>query len=69
MHELAHAGTIGAFGFGPSRIILAGLGGVTFNERRAKPWQDLLISLAGPRVNPGVEIAQAGAVETSDQGQ
>lgn len=47
-HELAHAATIGAFGFGSSRIVLAGMGGVTINERRAKPWQDLLISLAGP---------------------
>jgi stage IV sporulation protein FB len=47
-HELAHASVIGAFGFGPSRIILQGIGGVTINERRARPWQDLLISAAGP---------------------
>lgn len=47
-HELAHAATIGAFGFGPSAIILAGMGGATFNRRRAKPWQDMLISAAGP---------------------
>lgn len=48
IHELAHAATIGAFGFGPSQIILEGIGGVTINERRARPWQDLLISAAGP---------------------
>jgi len=47
-HELAHAATIGAFGFGSSQIVLTGMGGVTFNRRRAKPWQDMLISLAGP---------------------
>jgi len=47
-HELAHAATIGAFGFGPSRIVLQGIGGVTINERRARPWQDLFISAAGP---------------------
>lgn len=47
-HELAHASMIGAFGFGPSRIVLQGIGGVTINERRARPWQDLLISAVGP---------------------
>jgi Zn-dependent protease len=48
IHELAHAAAIGAFGFGPSAIILGGIGGLTINERRARPWQDLLISAAGP---------------------
>lgn len=47
-HELAHAAMIGIFGFGSSQIVLTGMGGVTYNRRRAKPWQDLLISLAGP---------------------
>ena len=47
-HELAHASMIGIFGFGPSRIVLQGIGGVTINERRARPWQDLFISAAGP---------------------
>ena len=47
-HELAHAATIGLFGFGSSHIVLGGMGGVTINERRAKPWQDMLISAAGP---------------------
>jgi Zn-dependent protease len=47
-HELAHAATIGALGFGPSSIVLAGMGGATYNERNARPWQDLLISAAGP---------------------
>jgi Zn-dependent protease len=48
VHELAHAGAIALFGFGGSRIVLAGMGGVTINSRLARPWQDLLISLAGP---------------------
>lgn len=47
-HELAHAAAIGGFGFGPSHVLLAGMGGVTVNQRNAKPWQELLISLAGP---------------------
>ena len=47
-HELAHASMIGIFGFGPSHILLQGIGGVTVNERRARPWQDLFISAAGP---------------------
>jgi Zn-dependent protease len=47
-HELAHAAMIGGLGFGSSTIILAGIGGATYNERRARPWQDLLISAAGP---------------------
>ena len=47
-HELAHAAMIGAFGYGPSQIVLQGVGGVTINERRARPWQDVLISAAGP---------------------
>lgn len=48
VHEAAHALTIGALGFGSSVVALGGFGGVTMNERRARPWQDLLISLAGP---------------------
>ncbi len=48
IHELAHAGMIAALGFGASQIILGGMGGVTINQRRAKPWQDFLISIAGP---------------------
>lgn len=47
-HELAHASMIGILGFGSSAVVLEGIGGVTINERRARPWQDLLISAAGP---------------------
>jgi Zn-dependent protease len=48
IHELAHAGMIGAFGFGASQIVLGGMGGVTINQRKALPWQDMVISVAGP---------------------
>lgn len=47
-HELAHAGTIAMFGYGSSHVVLGGLGGVTINERKARPWHDMLISAAGP---------------------
>src|SRR5258708_34784694 len=53
-HELAHAGTIGVLGLGSSHVILNGMGGVTINQRVARPWQDLLISLAGPTASLGV---------------
>ena len=48
VHELAHAGAIAMLGFGASQIVLTGMGGVTMNKRRARPWQDLIISVAGP---------------------
>jgi Zn-dependent protease len=48
LHELAHAATIAAFGYGPSQVVLGMMGGVTINERRARPWHDTLISFAGP---------------------
>lgn len=48
IHELAHAAAIGIFGFGSSQIVLGGMGGVTINTRRARPWQDMFISVAGP---------------------
>ncbi len=48
LHELAHAGTIAAFGYGGSKIVLSGMGGVTINQRNARPLHDTLISAAGP---------------------
>lgn len=52
-HEFAHAAAIGLFGFGASQIVLGGMGGHTANEnmRKARPWQDVVISLAGPASN------------------
>ena len=48
IHEFAHAAAIGLFGYGPSEIVLGGIGGATMNRRKAKAWHDVLISLAGP---------------------
>ena len=48
IHELAHAAMFGAFGYGSSAIVLNGMGGVTMNSHRARPWHDLIISVAGP---------------------
>jgi Zn-dependent protease len=48
VHELAHAATIALFGYGSSQIVLGGLGGVTINARQARPWHDVMISIAGP---------------------
>jgi stage IV sporulation protein FB len=59
VHELAHAAMIGALGFGHSQIILGGMGGVTINERRAKPWQDFLISAVGPLSSWGLALGLA----------
>src|SRR5687768_13981683 len=53
IHEMAHAAAIALLGFGASRIVLGGMGGHTANEqmRRARPWQDVVISVAGPVSN------------------
>lgn len=48
VHELGHAGMIAALGFGRSVVVLGGFGGMTMNARNARPWQNVLISLAGP---------------------
>lgn len=48
IHELAHAAMIAILGFGPSNISLSGMGGHTYKERDAAPWQNLLISIVGP---------------------
>lgn len=52
-HEFAHAAAIAIFGFGASHIVLGGLGGHTANAemRNARPWQDVIISVAGPVSN------------------
>jgi stage IV sporulation protein FB len=53
IHEMAHAAAIALLGFGSSQIVLGGMGGHTSNEqmRRARPWQDVVISVAGPISN------------------
>jgi stage IV sporulation protein FB len=48
IHELAHAAAIAMFGYGASDVVLGGMGGVTMNRRKARPWHDMVISIAGP---------------------
>ena len=48
IHELGHAATLAMLGFGPSHVALAGFGGITINRRDALPWQNILVSIAGP---------------------
>jgi|SRR5690554_6826305 len=49
-HEFGHAVVTKRLGFGPSTIILQGLGGVAINESKLPrtPGKSVLISLAGP---------------------
>jgi Zn-dependent protease len=56
LHELAHAAMIGIFGYGPSHVVLGGMGGVTVNDRRARPWHDMVISLSGPISSFGLAV-------------
>lgn len=67
IHELGHAGAIAALGFGASRISLAGFGGYTENFRRAKPWQDVLISFAGPLMSFVLAFAVGGVIRRFPQ--
>lgn len=59
LHELGHALIISLFKHGPSTITLSGFGGVTRNQRNSRPWQDILISLAGPLVSIGIALVAA----------
>ena len=57
LHEFGHATMNGLLGFGSSRIVLGGMGGLTYNSRHAKPWQDVLVSAAGPAVSFAIWLA------------
>lgn len=48
VHELGHAAMIALLGFGRSVVALGTYGGVTMNDSRRRPWQQILISIAGP---------------------
>lgn len=51
LHELGHAAATKHYGFGTSRIVLHGLGGVAISRRgRTTPKQGMAIALAGPAV-------------------
>ena len=48
VHELGHAVAIRKYGYGRSKILLWGMGGLCINRRRYKPKDGLKIALAGP---------------------
>lgn len=48
IHEFGHAAMIALLGFGSSVVVIGGTGGHTTNARNGRPWQNILISLAGP---------------------
>lgn len=50
-HELGHAWAIRRLGYGDSRIVLGGLGGVCQWSGRPTRWDRIRISLAGPAVS------------------
>lgn len=64
LHELGHAFALQAYGYGGSRIVLHGFGGVTVNERRGQspPGQSIVISLAGPAASLLLGLVSAGAL-------
>ncbi|HUP46456.1 MAG TPA: site-2 protease family protein, partial [Thermoanaerobaculia bacterium] len=61
VHELAHAAMFGVFGYGPSAIVLGGIGGHTVSSTRqqTKPAHDMVISLAGPLSSFALAFAMA----------
>jgi Zn-dependent protease len=63
-HELGHAYALQAYGYGGSRIVLHGFGGVTVNERRGvtSPGKSIVISLAGPLASLLLGLISAGVL-------
>lgn len=57
LHELGHAAATKHHGFGTSRIVLHGMGGVAISKRgHTSPKQGMSISLAGPAVTAALAI-------------
>ncbi len=61
LHELGHAAATKKCGFGTSKIILHGFGGVAINRRsRTKPNDGMFIALAGPAVTLALALVFGG---------
>lgn len=59
-HELGHAFAIRRLGYGDSRIVLGGLGGVCQWSGRPTRWDRIRISLAGPAVSLALGLGGFG---------
>ncbi len=63
LHELGHAAATKKCGFGTSKIILHGFGGVAISRRgHTKPKDGMFIALAGPAVTGALAIGFLGAL-------
>lgn len=60
IHELGHAVVIKLMGW-DAEIVIHGFGGVTLSQSKPTPWQQVVISVAGPIMN-GVQMAVAFVV-------
>ena len=65
VHELGHALTADRFGLGPIEIRLTQMGGLTRHKRPSRPWQMLIIALAGPGAGLGLAAAAMALVVAS----
>jgi Zn-dependent protease len=68
VHELGHALVSRRFGLGPVEIELHSLGGLARRARAGKPWQALLITLAGPGAGLLFGVLALGAAGLGLQG-
>ena len=67
LHELAHGLQARALGLVVRRVILLPIGGLALLETPpSKPWQELMIALAGPLLNLGLAAAAALAILVVD---
>jgi Zn-dependent protease/CBS domain-containing protein len=67
LHELAHAGVASRFRVRTLEIVMFPIGGISRLERRLRPVEELLISLAGPAVNLAIAAAIFGYMWTTRQ--